>query len=131
MLKIFVFICKRRYSKKVKNKNIHFFMENLIIKRKKDKQILNFRSRDLNPEFSYPWFKFLWDVRVMRSNLGKEVRISRLYLHPPPLGFLDLPTALGFIWMAVQGPATLFPFSQNPPSFFMPNFLTFPNITPH
>ena len=29
--------------------------------------------------FSHPWFEFSWKVRVMRSNLGKEVKISRLY----------------------------------------------------
>ena len=28
--------------------------------------------------FSGPQFEFLWKVRVMRSNLGKEVKISRL-----------------------------------------------------
>jgi hypothetical protein len=36
----------------VKNKDMHFLMENLKMKRKKDKNILTFRSRDLNSRFS-------------------------------------------------------------------------------
>jgi hypothetical protein len=36
----------------VKNKDMQFFMENLKMKRKKDKKILAFRSGDLNPRFS-------------------------------------------------------------------------------
>jgi hypothetical protein len=36
----------------VKNKDIQFFMQSLKMKRKKDKQILTFLSRDLNPRFS-------------------------------------------------------------------------------
>ena len=35
-----------------RNKDMQFFMENLKMKRKKDKFFLTFRSRDLNPRFS-------------------------------------------------------------------------------
>jgi hypothetical protein len=36
----------------VKKKDMQFFMENLKMKRKKDKIFSTFRSRDLNPRFS-------------------------------------------------------------------------------
>ena len=35
----------------VKNKDMQFFMENLKVKRKKDKNFLTFWSGDLNPRF--------------------------------------------------------------------------------
>ena len=55
-------ICKRRYSKMVKNKDMHFFMENLKKKRKKDKKILTFRSGDLNFRFSVIFPTMVWNV---------------------------------------------------------------------
>ena len=64
----------------VKIKDTQFCVKNL--KMKKDKKILTFRSGNLNPRFSVilpPWFEFSWKVRVMRSHLGKEVKISWLY----------------------------------------------------
>jgi hypothetical protein len=36
----------------VKDKDMQFFMENLKMKRKKDKIFLTFQSRDLNPRLS-------------------------------------------------------------------------------
>ena len=44
----------------VKNKGIQFFMENLKIKRKKDKKFLTFRSGDLNPRFSMIFQPMIW-----------------------------------------------------------------------
>ena len=44
----------------VKNKDMQFFMENLKMKRKKDKKFLTFRSRDLNPRFSVIFSPMIW-----------------------------------------------------------------------
>jgi hypothetical protein len=58
------------------------FYEEFEKKKKKDKNILTFRSGDLNPRFSViscPRFEFSWKVRETRSNLDKEVKISQLY----------------------------------------------------
>ena len=52
-------ICKTRYSKMVKSKNMQFFMENLKMK-KKDKFFLTFRSVDLNPRFSVIFPPMIW-----------------------------------------------------------------------
>ena len=49
-------------------KNTQFCMENLKMKRKKDKNFLTFRSRDSNPRFSV--------IFLTRSNIGEEVKIS-------------------------------------------------------
>ena len=43
---------KPRYQKMVNIKDTQFCMENLKMKRKKDKILLTFRCRDLNPRFS-------------------------------------------------------------------------------
>ena len=70
-------ICKTRYSKMVQKKDMHLFMENLKMKRKKDKIFLTFRSRDLNPRFSVifrPWFEFSCKVRSPRSNQNKLLK---------------------------------------------------------
>ena len=69
-------------KKIVKIKDILFCVKNLEIKSKKDKKYLTFRSRDSNPRFSVifcPQFEFSWKVRLAKSNLGEEVRISWLY----------------------------------------------------
>ena len=44
----------------VKNKDMQFFMENLKMKRKKDKIFLTFRSGDLNPRFSVIFPPMIW-----------------------------------------------------------------------
>ena len=44
----------------VKNKDMQFLMENLKIKRKKDKKFLTFRSGDLNPGFSVIFPPMIW-----------------------------------------------------------------------
>ena len=44
----------------VKNKDMQFFMENLKMKRKKDKKNLTFRSGDLNPRFSVIFPPMIW-----------------------------------------------------------------------
>ena len=44
----------------VKNKDTQFFMENLKIKRKKDKKILTFHGGDLNPGFSVIFPPMIW-----------------------------------------------------------------------
>ena len=68
----------------VKIKDTQFCVKNLKMKRKKDKKILTVRSRDLNSRFSViscPRFEFSWKMRETRSNQGKEVKISQLYVH--------------------------------------------------
>ena len=64
-----------------KIKDTQYCLKNLKMKRKKDKKYLTFRSGDSNPRFSviFPLFEFSWKVRVTRSNLGMDVKISRLY----------------------------------------------------
>ena len=62
MLKIFVFIDiwfvkQDMYSKMDKDKDMQFFMENLKMKRKKDKKILTW---DLNPRFSVIFPPMIW-----------------------------------------------------------------------
>ena len=64
-------ICKTRYSKMVKNKDMQFFMENLKMKRKKDKKILTFRSRDLNPRFSVIFPPMIW---IFMEGEGDEIK---------------------------------------------------------
>ena len=44
--------CKLRYQKMFKIKDIQFCIENLKMKRKKDKHFLTLQSGDLNPQFS-------------------------------------------------------------------------------
>ena len=44
----------------VKNKGMQFFMENLKMKRKKDKNFLTFKSGDLNPRFSVIFPPMIW-----------------------------------------------------------------------
>ena len=44
----------------VKNKDMKFFMENLKMKRKKDKIFLTFWSGDLNPRFSVIFPPMIW-----------------------------------------------------------------------
>ena len=72
----------------IKIKDTQFCVNNLKMKRKKGQfffdlpergfklQIFNnFPAHDLN----FQRFEFSWKVRVTRSNLGEEVKISRLY----------------------------------------------------
>ena len=66
----------------VKNKDMQFFMENLKMKRQKDKNVLTFLSRDLNPRFSVifpPWFEFFCEVKSPRSNKNKFLKKIGLY----------------------------------------------------
>ena len=65
----------------VKNKDMQFFMENLKMKRKKDKKILTFRSGDLNSRFSviFPPMISSWKVRSPRSNQNKLLKEIGLY----------------------------------------------------
>ena len=44
----------------VNNKDMQFFIENLKIKRKKDKFFLTFRNGDLNPRFSVIFPPMIW-----------------------------------------------------------------------
>ena len=61
MFKIFfLLICKTRYSKMVKNKDMQFFMENLKMKRKKEQKKLIFWSGNLNPRFSVIFLPMIW-----------------------------------------------------------------------
>jgi len=64
MLKIFVFIdiwfVKQDIQKWLKNKDMQVFMENLKMKRKKDKKFLTFRTGDLNPRFSVIFPPMIW-----------------------------------------------------------------------
>ena len=63
-------------------KDTHFCVKNFKMKRKNDKKCLTFWSGDSNPRFSVifpPRFEFSWKVRVTRSNLGEEAKISLLY----------------------------------------------------
>ena len=56
----------------VKDKNMQFFMENLKIKRKKDKKILTFRSGDLNPGFPVIFPPKIW---IFMEKLGGQDQI--------------------------------------------------------
>ena len=46
--------------------------------KKQEKKNFDLPKRGFEPQISSN-FEFSWKVRVMRSNLGKEVKISRLY----------------------------------------------------
>ena len=73
-------ICKTRYSKMARNKDMQFFIENLKMNRTRTKIILTYRIGDSNPRFSRPWFWFSWKVRVTRSNQNKLLEEIGLYL---------------------------------------------------
>ena len=60
-----------RYSKMVKNKDMQFFMENLKMKRKKDKKFLTFRSGDLKPRFSVIFPPTIW---IFMQGEGDEIK---------------------------------------------------------
>ena len=56
------------------------------MKRIKDKKIVTLRSKDLNTRFSVIFPPVIWIFtkgRVTRSNLGKKVKISWLYILTP------------------------------------------------
>ena len=83
----------------VKFKDTQFYVKNLKIKRKKNKNFLTFQSRDLNPRFSviFPlWFEFSWKVRSPRSNqkeigLYHQIWLLRLfgkYMDGPQIYFI-------------------------------------------
>ena len=55
----------------VKNKDVVFLIENLKMKRKKDKKILAFRSRDLNPGFSGIFPPMIW---ILMPGEDPEIR---------------------------------------------------------
>ena len=75
MLKMFVFIniwfVKQDIQKMVKNKDMQFFMENLKMKRKKSKEILTFRSGDLNPRFSVIFLSMIW---IFMESVEPEIK---------------------------------------------------------
>ena len=76
-------ICKTRYSKMVKNKDMQFFMENLKMNKKGTKNFLTFRRGNSNPRFSVisrPWFEFSCEVRSPRSHQNKVLKEIGLYL---------------------------------------------------
>ena len=64
-------ICKTRYSKMVKNKNMPFFMENLKKSRKGTKNFLTFRSRDSNPRFSVIFPPMIW---ILIEDEGDDIK---------------------------------------------------------
>ena len=75
----------------VKNKDMQFFMENLKMKRKKDKKILTFRNGDLNPGFSviFPPIIFLhyFFLQYNRSFYGEfENKQDKTKIRPSGVG---------------------------------------------
>ena len=72
MLKMFVFywylICKTRYSKMVKNKDMQLFMEHLKMNRKRKKI---FWYRDLNPRFPIIFPPMTW---IFIEGEGDEIK---------------------------------------------------------
>ena len=77
MLKTFVFIyiwfVQQDIQKWLENKDMQFFMEDLKIKRKKDKIFLTFWSRDLNPRFSVI-FPVIW---IFVENEDDEIKLKQ------------------------------------------------------
>ena len=60
-----------------KNKDMQFFMENLKMKRKKDKKILTFRSGDLNPRFSVIFSPMIWIFMWSEEPKNKSKKASK------------------------------------------------------
>ena len=66
----------------VKIKDTQFCVKNLKMKRRKDKNILTFRSGDSYTRFSVIFLPMIWifkeavgdEIRVTRSNLGRKLR---------------------------------------------------------
>ena len=62
---------------------MHFFMENLIMKIKKDQKYFDLQEHGFEPQifsnFPIPWFEFSWKVRVTRSNQNKLLNEIGLY----------------------------------------------------
>ena len=61
----------------VKNKGMQFFIENLKMKRKKDKKILTFRSGDLNPGFSVIFPPLIWIFMGSEEDETKSKNASK------------------------------------------------------
>ena len=67
----------------VKTKDTQFCVKNLKMKRKEKIKFLTFRNRDSNPRFSVIFPPEIWIFMEGGGDeikLGKEVKISRLYL---------------------------------------------------
>ena len=72
-----IWFVKQGIPKWLKTKICSFLLENLKMKRKKDKTILTFQIGDLNPRFSVifrSWFEFSCDVRSPRLNQNKLLK---------------------------------------------------------
>ena len=61
----------------IKDKDIQFFIENLKMKRKKDKKFLTFWSGDLNPRFSVIFPQMIWIFMESEEDEIKSKQASK------------------------------------------------------
>ena len=67
-------ICKTRYSKTVKNKEMQIFMANLKMKRKSKKKKIDLPERAFKPQIFSNFPAHDLKVRVARSNQNKLLK---------------------------------------------------------